>query len=127
MEKLCEHLDITYDDRFQQYSDFQTVNGDVNYSGGTSRGILAKEIKLLPRKFATQNIVDQIHGLPDLKPTCEMLDYTPDYYDKTVKRETPNQDLQWQLVRFLKNPYHGLKQVARPAIRQTKKLLNRLS
>lgn len=83
---ICDFIGVPFSEKYSHYKDFNTVNGDLNYSGGKSRGLVQQRIDLLPRKYADKATITELHSNSDMIQTCNMLGYTPNYYDPQIHR-----------------------------------------
>ena len=88
MQKICAHLEIPFDMGFLKFNEVKNVNGDLNFKGGTSRGLRSKQINLPLRKWASKATVQKLEGSEALKRACQTLDYSPNYLDPDIARES---------------------------------------
>lgn len=116
MKAICRYLAIPFSNQFLKYNESLNVNGDWNFSKGSSRGLNAQKIKLLPRKYLNRKAADAIEKSDEFQQTCEIFGYCPLYADPQLEFES-------RYSSFLFNA----KAAAQKALFSTKKFLKRQS
>lgn len=88
LRAICGELDVPFSSSFERYRESENVNGDVNFSRGSSRGYLANEIKPLPRKYLGKKQSKLLDQSDDVVKACRLLGYPPIYADPNVELES---------------------------------------
>jgi hypothetical protein len=84
IKKICNFLNIPYNEGWRKYSDFKKVNGDIQVSIA-SRGGREAKIRLMPRKLISPLNMLWINTNREMKKANSALNYPTSYFNGNVE------------------------------------------